>query len=547
MEKPFYTLTDYVRWMGALTFEERPFCDTDALVLCDVVYFDIFHETDAQGKTLSELIGRAPIEESEIVKCLGGGAEKHVAFIRAVEASRRFGAVRLRNFDETLDYEKSIQFAAADFGYKNIWNFIAFRGTDDTIAGWKEDFMIAFTQTPAQELALNFAVKNLDAKAVNNYIGGHSKGGNLALYAASLLPEKLRQRVDHVYDLDGPGFCGEVFDLTALDRIRTKTTFIVPEFSVIGRLFEPDFPDTRIVVSNESTMMQHELLSWGITGEGLDIVSENDPRSKNINRIIDEWVENISQEDRKTFVNELFDALKTDGAKTMTDIMKKGVDGFEKILFQAAGSSRVTKRAAASLPEQALFGNTFKEIKQTGFWQRVSKAGLAQSLAMIITGILFIYAPNNILNVVSMMFITGLALLQIWLTIKRLKENHWNFTMVKERLYLSVILSVLSIFLLVKNNAMFIMGSVIFSISAFVLLAYSSMKTADKSLPLYARLLHGAEAILCLIYGISFLIIPQEAVFAYMVSIGFILIIDAILRAIIAVLEALWGRKEELR
>lgn len=245
----------------------------------------------------------------------------------------------------------------------------------------------------------------------------------LMFSAGRMLPENLKEYVDRVYDLDGPGFCGEVFDLAALNRIREKTTFIIPEFSVIGRLFEPDFPDTKIVASVESAMMQHELLSWGVRSERLDTVSENDPRARNINRIIDDWVENISQEDRKIFVNELFDALEADGAKTMTDIMHKGLDGFEKILFRAAGSSRVTKKAAAALPEQALFGSTFREVQQTGLWKTLVKNGLDQASAMLITGFLFLYASENILNVVSMVFITGLALLQTWLTHKQLIET----------------------------------------------------------------------------------------------------------------------------
>lgn len=538
MTKPEYTLVDYVRWMGDFSFEERPFCETDALVLCDVVYFDVFSGQDAPEKTFRELISRAPVEDSEIVKCLGGGVEKHAAFIRAVENSRRFGQVVLKSYSETLDHEKSIQFAAAAFAYKGLWNFIAFRGTDDTIAGWKEDFMIAFTQTPAQKKALDFAKSHID-KNTKNYIGGHSKGGNLALYAASMLPGELQDHVERVYDLDGPGFCGEVFDLTVLDRIRDKTTFIIPEFSVIGRLFESDFPDTKITASSESAMMQHELLSWGVRSDGLDTVAENDPRAKNINKIIDDWVENIPQEDRKIFVNELFDALEADGAKTMTEIMSKGLDGFEKILFQAAGSSRVTKKAAAALPEQAFFGNTIREIKQTGLWKTLVKNGLAQAAAMIITGVFFICASENVLNVVSMVFITGLALLQTRLTIKRLKENHWKFTPVRDRLYLSIILIVLSIFLFVKDHAMFILGSVIFSIAAFVLAAWSGIKAADKANPLYHRLLSGAESVLCIIYGISFMIIPQEAVFGYMLSIGYFLIGDALIRILFFLIDCL--------
>lgn len=162
---------------------------------------------------------------------------------------------------------------------------------------------------------------------------------------------------------------------------------------------------------------------------------------------------------------------------------------------------------------------------------------------MLITGFLFLYASENILNVVSMVFITGLALLQTWLTYKQLKENNWKFTMVRDRLYLSIILIVLSIFLFVKDHAMFIMGSVIFSISAFVLATWLGMKAADKTTPFIRRILSGAESVLCIIYGISFMIIPQEAVFGYTLSIGYFLIGDALIRLLLFLFDTMKNQK----
>ena len=542
MEKPTYTLIDYVKWIGDFTFEEFPFCETDALVLCDVIYFDIFNGINATEKSLAELIHKAPVEKSDIVKCLGGGVKRHVSFIRAVESSKRFGTISLQDYSETLDFSNSIQFAAAAFSYKSIWNFIAFRGTDDTIPGWKEDFMISFTKTNAQKLALDFAVKNIKSD-VSNYLGGHSKGGNLAMYAAALLPEELLKNVAHIYDLDGPGFCDEIFDLSALDRIRAKTTCVIPEFSVIGKLFSPEFPDTRIVASDETSVMQHELLSWGVKGKELDTVPENDPRSKNINRIIDEWVENIPLDDRKTFVNELFDALASNKARTMTDIMKNGPDGFEEILLQVVGSSPVTKKTAAKLPEQALFGDIFKNLKITGFWNALSRFGIVQSVIMVIAGLMFIFASDNILNVASMMLITGLALTQLGLTFKRFRESHWKFTMVRDRFHLSIIMIVLSIFMLIKEQAMFLFGSIIFANAAFIIAVHSGTKAADKKNPVHLRILTGAESVLCLIYGVSFLIIPPSAVFGYSISIGNTLIADALIRLLFAIYDFLRRNK----
>ena len=537
MKKPDYTLIDYVRWMGGSSFEEHPFSDADALVLCDIVYFEIFDTETSSGKTLRELIQAASINDASIVKRLGGGLKEHAVFIQKVSESRRFGELRIKKYAETLDPEKSIQFASCSFLCEGIFNFIAFRGTDDTIAGWKEDFMIAFTNTTAQDMALNFASANL-IDGTTNYIGGHSKGGNLALYAAAMLPDDQQGQLDHVYDLDGPGFCGEVFDLELLKKIQDKTTFIIPEFCVIGKLFEPDFPDTKIVVSSETAVMQHELLSWGINEQGLETAAENDPRAQNINHVIDDWVENIAQDDRQIFVNELFDALEKDGASTMSDLMSKGLDGFEKILFRAAGTSKTTKRAAASLPEKALFGNLLQEFREKGFWKFIATNRLIQSFLLLASGFLFIYASSTILDVVSMIFFTGLTALQIVFTIRRLIENQFKFEFIRERLQFCMIMIVLTCCLYFKEQATFLMGSIIFAVTAFLIALHSGLKIKDRKFPLHHRMLSFLECCFSLIYGLAFLVIPQNTLFAFSASIGAALIIDSLLRILFAILEA---------
>lgn len=533
--KPEYTLIDYVRWMGGFTFEEKPFCDADALVLCDVIYFEIFDSGTSPGKTLRELIGAAPIHDPSIVKRLGGGLEEHPVFIQAVAESRRFGEIRVGSYSETLDHEQSIQFAAAAFTYNKLLNFISFRGTDDTIAGWKEDFMIAFTKTTAQDMALEFTKANL-IEGSKNYIGGHSKGGNLALYAASMLPGELQDRVTHVYDLDGPGFCKEVFDLKALDQIQDRTTFIIPEFSIIGKLFEPDIHDKKIAASNETAIMQHELLSWGTTGQGVETVPDNDPQAKEMNLIIAEWVESVPQDERRVFVNELFDALAEDGAKTMTDLMSDGLDGFEKILFRVTGTSEVTKKAAAALPEQALFGNLLREFREKGFFKFMATNKVVQALLLIVLGLLMVFIPENVFEWITLFIFAGLTAAQIVITVRRLIENNWDFTAASERLQFCLILIVLTLCLFIKRATM-MMGSVIFLIIAFMIALYSGLKARDSNNTLPIRVLSGAECITANIMAVVFLTVPEENIYVFSTAVGICLIASGLARIILQVVE----------
>ena len=537
MAKPDYTLTDYVRWMGVFTFEEKSFCDADALVLCNVVYYEIFSSETSRGKTLRELIQSAPIQDASIVRRLGGGMEEHPLFIRAVAESRRFGEIRVKSYAETLDYEKSIQFAAVAFSCSNGFVFIAFRGTDDTIAGWKEDFMISFTKTTAQDMALDFVTANL-AEEGGNYIGGHSKGGNLALYAASMLPDDLQNRLSQVYDLDGPGFCEEVFDTKALDKIQDKLIFIIPEFSIIGKLFEPDIHDKKIVASSETAIMQHELLSWGINENGLQTVPDNDPQAIEINHIIDDWVENIPQADRQIFVNELFDTLEEDGAKTISDLMNHGLDGFEELIFRATKTSETTKKTAAALPEQALFGNLLHELREKGFWKFIAANRLIHAVLLIACGCLVVYVPGSFLDSVTVILFAGLTVLQSVLTIRRLIENHWKLELVRERLQLCMGMIVLTLCLFIKR-ATFLFGSIIFMIAAFSVSLYSGLKAKDSNYPFPTRLLSALECLAGNVFGFTFLILPQENASAFSLSIGLCMIIDGFVRMLLEGLESM--------
>ena len=529
-------MTDYVRWMGSLTFEEKPFCDADAAVLCNVVYFAIFDKETSPGRTLREVTDASPVEDTSIVKRLGGGLKEHPAFIRAVADSRRYGEIRVRSSEETLDNDQSIQFAAVTFSYRDLINFVAFRGTDDTIAGWKEDFMISFTKTAAQDMALEYVKANL-AKEGANYIGGHSKGGNLALYAASMLPDELVELVTHVYDLDGPGFCDEVFDMKTLDKIRDRTTFIIPEFSIIGKLFEPDIPDKKIAASSETAVMQHELLSWGTTSDGMDTVSESDKAAEEINHIIDSWVEGVPLSERQTFVDELFDALSEDGAETMSDLMRNGPDGFEQILFRVLGMSRSAKKTAAALPEQALLGDIPKKMREKGFMKRAAGNRTLQSIMIIAGGIITMAASDRVLDILTRLLFIGLTALQIYLTINRAKENGWHFEKVSERLQLCLILTVITICMFFKRAAA-VVGSVLFLIIVISAALYAGVKMKDSAYPIHIRILSAMEWLAGNVFAVLFLIIPQENVFAFPLGVGICLILDGCVRLLFERLEA---------
>ena len=347
------TILDYIRWRGDIPFSVDGLREADALVLCMLSYYDIKPMwADQEGpirlRDCRKLLDAGPVP----VLLVGRDKGYQEIFAQAV-ASRRFGELLISDYVDTVRDDPPLQFADLCFHDDRGISLLAYRGTYDSLAGWEEDFMIGFTRTEAQELALRYA----DAHLLTGrrwYMGGHSKGGNLALYVASSLQQPVLDRLERIFILDGPGLCGEVMDTSGVERIDSRCTRIIPYFSVIGKLFEPQITDSRIVRSNASGMAQHSLATWGIDHGALDQCAENDPRSRWINATVGEWIDDIPQEERVVFVRELFDSLAANGARTLDELDEAGVGGFENILRSLYTSSEITRRTISNLPRQAV-------------------------------------------------------------------------------------------------------------------------------------------------------------------------------------------------
>ncbi|NCB33653.1 MAG: DUF2974 domain-containing protein, partial [Erysipelotrichia bacterium] len=242
------TMEDYVRWRGDLSLRRSRFTLTDAMVLCELSYVDfskVLTQGDPLGMTLFRLGKELSINENYKLCNLYGG---HEDFFLNVCQSKRFRNIMVRNYREVFDESSNAQYSSVEFALNEKLSFIAFRGTDNSIIGWKEDFMISFTRIKSQDYAKQY-LQDILKDGKEYYIGGHSKGGNLAMYACAWLSEVRRRQIIHIYDFDGPGFCPEMFDRSRIDSLLPITTKVIPEFCVIGKIFELKVPETLIIKS----------------------------------------------------------------------------------------------------------------------------------------------------------------------------------------------------------------------------------------------------------------------------------------------------------
>ena len=346
------TLEDYILWMGDYPFSIIPMRDADALVLCLLSYIDFRPAFTAEKPRarLEELGSVIPSDQAEVM--VAGDKAAYSRIYELAARSKRFGELTVSDYTDVRSMEPPLQFSTVCF-HAHDWSFLTYRGTDNSFSGWKEDFMISFTRTEAQTMA----AKTAEAVITPNrkwYMGGHSKGSNETLYAACMLSDEKWRQIDRLFLLDGPGLCAEVCDLSSIERVNTKAVRIIPEYCVIGKLFEPQILDTRIVRSFASGVLQHGLATWGIDHGKPAYTEKNDPQSIWLSEVVNQWINEIEQDERPLFVDELFDALSSGGAMTTDDFLQNEWENWDALVKQLKVSSDVTKRTISNLPKKAI-------------------------------------------------------------------------------------------------------------------------------------------------------------------------------------------------
>ena len=318
---------DYLRWRGDLPFDVSPMCEIDALIFCELsyIFFDgIVPESAEDGTvTLSEAadIFFERNANQEIIKLGEIVPDEIVDLFRLAATTRRYADVEISNFINIVDDESVEQFSAVTFYPTEDSIFVAYRGTDDSITGWREDFRMAFlTPVPAQRRAeeyLNTASSDLDRKI---FIGGHSKGGNLALWAALNASEETCSRIEKVYNFDGPGFLDNVWESAPYQRIADKISTIIPTGSIVGLLLKYD-ANYRVTKSTaKNYLYQHDALTWEVLGQEFVCDEDVAPEVKRVNDMVGRWVDSMEPKDREAFIEGFFDILCSTNAKTVTEL-----------------------------------------------------------------------------------------------------------------------------------------------------------------------------------------------------------------------------------
>ena len=493
----------YLKWRGDLSLKERSFNEVDNLILSSISYFDFegivpspeenrFVTVSEAWRLMSERLSNPSFQRSRRLDIIDEG------LLAAMAASERFKHAKLSCFVEHTDEVEVAQFAALLIELGDDAYYVSYRGTDNSILGWREDFSLSFQTAAAQQQALDYLEAVVCPDRLYR-VGGHSKGGNLAMYASMMCSETAGSRILNVYNNDGPGFCRDLPCAEYLGRIQNKLIRIVPEFSVIGMLFAPPDSTLKIIGSRVEGPMQHLPLTWEV--EGSTFVSKNGltKRCIFINGMIDSWIQNVDLEHRMTFTRDFFDALSVGGTKLIIDVAGKGIDGFESILIALRNSDSKTKKTISGLVHSVTTG-----LKQMDWIDALKSTALAKSIIFVLTGLFFMQLPSVTYKVFGVLFLLAVLIFFGIKTYKNLKRYNTKTALGKSITVLQLTTALVALLLMVSGKTFAFTVSTNFLIGVgFLFHAYLSFAVYVKSEQASRkRLFPLVNAVLCGLFGL---------------------------------------------
>ncbi len=306
-------MLDYIRWRGDLPWSCVPFCEVDGLILSQLSM--LFWEEGlgcGECRTLCELWPRMKGKPFSV----GVTADNDNALLEKAAGCARFSCITLSDYASQFNEKTGLQFSAVAMHLPDSTIFVSYRGTDNTLVGWKEDLCMTFSlPVPAQEAAAAYLREVACRYGGSLRVGGHSKGGNLAMYASAVAEAKIRRRILQVYNNDGPGFKDSAKAHRFYEKIKNKLRFFVPQSSLFGLLLaHPCSPET--VKSDGFGIWQHDPYSWQVEGGRFVRMESLTKSSMYAEAAIQKWLSEVSDEDRSLFVESIFRVLSSTEARS---------------------------------------------------------------------------------------------------------------------------------------------------------------------------------------------------------------------------------------
>lgn len=321
-------IIDYVIWRGDLPFYKSKINEIDKIIFTRFAYLPFKEIEMNETETICSLMVKFEnVDESKFIW------SEDVRLIKLLGTSTRFKDIVVSDYEEILDVSLEKQFAAITLWILKNEKFISFRGTDTSVVGWKEDLNMTYkSNIPSQLEGVNYLNK-VGKKYINSdlIIGGHSKGGNISIYASIFADDLVRLNIKEIISADGPGFSSNILNDPRFEEIKHKIKTYMPQLSIVGRILDYT-RDRTIVKSNAKVFMQHDMYSWEVNPLSFVQVEDITKESNMISTLFRDIVEKTNPEDREKFINIIYELLVDSNINSFDDLPKNILSNANRVL-----------------------------------------------------------------------------------------------------------------------------------------------------------------------------------------------------------------------
>ena len=365
------TIFDYLKEVTYDSIYDRPFKELDVLALTELTYLPFGHIVP-QGDTTG-----IPVRLSDAMELIERTTNfivtnQHLHLVDELATSKRFKNIKLLNYVDEYDPDVQKQFAAMTYRLTMDVYLVIFRGTDDTLIGWKEDFHMTYMDhVPAQKRAASYLQHVMKEFPKGRFmVAGHSKGGNLAAYACTYLPDYLFERVDAIYCYDAPGLNKAIIETEGYQRVAHLIHRFVPQGSIVGMMLEVPEPATIVKSRAFGGFAQHDAFTWMVEKDTFVTLDQTSPDSQQTDETLKQWVREVPDSQLKKFFDTFFGLFLDAGITSINDLMD--LKNFSKIkeIFQNAQDLDPTEREMLERLAKQLIDTRVQAWKK---WQTVPR------------------------------------------------------------------------------------------------------------------------------------------------------------------------------
>ncbi len=346
------TVLDYLVWRGDLSFSQDAFNEVDNLILAELCYFD-FGDVIEKGETIT-----LEVAARRYLKLYPRGTRKlglmmtpaFDDFLLLTAKTARFSGIKLSFPVNIVKKRPAMQFAAITYELPTGDLYVAFRGTDDHIVAWKESLSLAVKdEIPAHKAALAYLKAVLQKRSENLYVGGHSKGGNLAMYASLKIDPADKSRIIKIYNNDGPGFRRDQSENEAFLAIKDRIHWTTPYLSVVGAMLEHG-ENAEVIESAGKGLLQHDAFTWRVRGNAFVRLPARSDESRKLETAVKTWTEKLGEKEQTHFIDTLYHLLTSSGAETLSEISEDKI----RAAYKATATLFTLKKETRDLVAHAL-------------------------------------------------------------------------------------------------------------------------------------------------------------------------------------------------